>query len=344
MGVHGGDIYRHHVSIDFSVNVNPSGAPECVKEALFRAVEDCGRYPDIEMERLKTAVGNALAVPAEYLLFGNGASELFMAVVHGLRPKKTVIPAPSFYGYEYAAKAAGSEIIFFEMSKEERFCLTKRSAKELEKVLTEDVELLFLASPNNPVGNLPDRETLCALLRHCREKGIYVVLDECFIEFCGQQNSMLSEWKRAEIFDHLILVRAYTKIFAVPGVRLGYLICENRRLRRRIAGQLPEWNLSCFAQEAGIVCAGQKAFITETENHIKRERKFMEEELGRKGLEVYPSAANFIMVYSKEPLYETLLGRGILIRDCSNFKGLGKGFYRIAVRNREENEILLENL
>ena len=117
MGIHGGNVYRNHVDIDFSINVNPLGIPESVKTALHRAVEMCDKYPDIEAEKLKKTVGEFLAVPGEYLLFGNGASELFMAIVHGIKPKKIVIPVPSFYGYEYAAKTVDSEIIYYEMKK-----------------------------------------------------------------------------------------------------------------------------------------------------------------------------------------------------------------------------------
>lgn len=344
MGIHGGDIYRNDVKLDFSVNVNPLGTPACVKEALRRAVEDCGRYPDIQAARLRAAVSGALAVPAEYLLFGNGASELFMAIVHGLKPKKVVIPVPSFYGYEYAARAADSEIVFYKMEPEDSFCLSDRITKRLEAILTDEVDLLFLANPNNPVGNLLNKEMICELLQHCQERGIYVVLDECFIEFCGQQHSMLSELEKSGTADRLILVRAYTKIFAVAGVRLGYLICKDSSLHMKIARQLPEWNLSCFAQAAGVACAGQTAFLLETEKYILKERKFLEKGLRQKGLQVFSSEANFIMVYSDGDLYEKLLAKGILIRDCGNFRGLGKGFYRIAVKSREENEILLENL
>ena len=166
-----------------------------------------------------------------------------------------------------------------------------------------------------------------------------MVLDESFIEFCGVRFSMLEE---IETLDRLILIRTFTKIFSIPGVRLGYLICSNPETRMKIAAQLPEWNLSGFAQEAGCVCAGQREFIMETENYINTERQLLEKELKKKGFQVFPSCANFIMFYSDEALYEKLLEKGILIRDCRNFRGLGKGFYRIAVKTRKENEILLE--
>ena len=337
MNIHGGDVYRNHVDIDFSININPLGTPECVKEALHRAVEMCGKYPDMEAERLREAVSTFIGVPKEYLLFGNGASELLMAIIHGIKPKKVVIPVPSFYGYEYAVKSVDSEVIYYEMSRENNFCLTE----DIKSILTEDVDLLFLANPNNPIGNLLDVDMIKKLLMHCSDKGIYVAVDECFIEFCGNQFSLLPEiWKS----EYLIIVRAFTKIFSIPGVRLGYLVCKNKAVHTKIAGQLPEWNLSCFAQEAGCICAKQTEFIMETNKYIEKERQFMAKRLMQLGLRTFPSVSNYITIFSDKPLYEELLKKGILIRDCSNFRGLGKGFFRIAVKSRKENEILLENL
>lgn len=340
MAVHGGDIYRNSVTADFSVSINPLGMPQSVEAALHRAAGRCGSYPDIEAQALKKAVGGMLAVPQEYLLFGNGASELLMAAAHGIKPKKTVISAPSFYGYEYAAKAVDSHILYYELKRENGFAVTEN----ILEALTEDVELLILANPNNPTGRLIEKSVGMALLRHCEEKGIYVVLDECFIEFCGGNHTMLPE---IEQFEHLILVRAFTKIFAIPGVRSGYLICKNKPLLAQIAAQLPEWNLSCFAQEAGCACAEETEFVTETAGYVRRERAFVEQELRRKGFRVFPSEANFVLIYRDESgyessLYEQLLKQGILIRDCANFRGLGRGFYRIAVKNREENRRLLQ--
>lgn len=342
MTVHGGDIYRNQVTLDFSVNGNPLGTPQTVKQAMHTAVDGCCCYPDIEAEALKRAVGGMLALPEKYLLFGNGASELFMAIVHGIKPGKIVIPVPSFYGYEYAAKAAEGKILYYELRQEDGFNVTE----ELCEKLTEDVGLLFLANPNNPTGRLMEKETGIALLRHCEEKGIYVVLDECFIEFCAGQPSMISE---IEKFERLILVRAFTKIFAIPGVRLGYLINQNKLLLAKIARQLPEWNLSCFAQKAGCACAKERTFIMKTEQYVRRERAFLERELKKRGVLVFPSAADFVLVYRDETsyectLYEQLLRQGILIRDCANFRGLRRGFYRIAIRNREDNIRLLQAL
>ena len=233
-GIHGGDIYRNQVEIDFSVNINPLGMPEGVETALHEAVGRCYKYPDISSEKLKKAVSSAMAVKEAYILFGNGASEIFMGILHAVKPEKVLIPVPSFYGYEHAAEAVESEIIYFPLKEEKEFS----PEEDLLEVLTEDIDLLFLANPNNPTGKLMSREYLKRLLTICREKKILVVLDECFIEYCGSKYSMLAE---LEEYDNLMLVRAFTKIYAIPGVRLGYLLCSNTALLEGIRRQLPEW-------------------------------------------------------------------------------------------------------
>lgn len=339
--VHGGDIYRNSVTLDFSVNVNPLGMPEGVKQALLEAIEVCNQYPDIRQQELKTEVGKLHEVLPEHILFGNGASELFMAIVHTLKPKKTVIPIPSFYGYEHAAKACESEICYYEMqhlaSEEEVFCMEE----ELFQNLDASVDLLFLANPNNPVGGIVSKEWMERLFTHCRKQGIYVILDECFADFCGQEVSLLTRYVE---FPNVIWVRAFTKIFSIPGVRIGYLINGDEKLLKRIERQLPEWNLSTFAQKAGIACAREKDFINQTREYVEAEGHFLAQELERMGLQVYPYVANFLLVYTEAPLYEKLLEKGILIRDCSNFRGLSKGYYRIAIKIREENQQLLTGI
>lgn len=334
-GIHGGDIYRNGVAYDFSVNINPLGVPAEVTEALHEAVEHCSHYPDLISEQLRQSVGAMLGVPEDSLLFGNGASELFLAIINGLRPKKTLIPVPSFFGSAYAAGAGQGEIVYYDTKREENFAITD----DICTGLTADVDLLFLANPGNPTGGRIQRETLLRILRHCRENRVVVALDECFIEFCGREHSMLSEMSS---FENLIIIRAFTKIFAIPGVRLGYLICGNPGLYSRIGRQLPEWNVSCFAQAAGTACAGQADFIEKTVDFVRKEREFLREGLNRLGFEVFPSEANFLLVYQSNSLYERLLEKGFLIRDCSNFKGLSQGYYRIAVKGRRENALLLD--
>lgn len=335
--IHGGDIYRNRVQLDFSVNINPFGMPETVKEALENAVGDAVRYPDICAEQLTAAISAWTNVPKEQLVCGNGASELFMAAVHALHPKKILIPVPSFYGYEKAAKAAGCELSFYELSKENGYALEEGI---LEK-LTEEVDLLFLANPNNPVGNLIEPSLLTGIAKRCRKQNITLVLDECFIAFTGTQK-MDSFCVRMMQYPNVIIIQAFTKLFAIPGVRLGYLMCGNRETAAQIREQLPEWNLSVFAQKAGTAACNETEYVKTSVDFICKEREWLKEKLEKQNIYVYPSKANYLLLKTKLPLYDGLLKRGILIRDCSDFRGLGREYYRVAVKNREENEELLK--
>lgn len=336
-GIHGGDIYRNAVNLDFSVNINPLGIPEGIIKALHDAVSFCTCYPDMEAVQLRDALGRITGADKEDILCGNGASELFLAIVHALRPQKTVIPVPSFYGYEKAVMAGSGIVKWYCMKEENRFCLEDG----ILEYLTKDTSLLFLANPNNPIGNVLQMELLEKILYVCRQKDIVVVLDECFMGFTDRQetNSLI---RRMKDYENLIVVSAFTKLFAIPGVRLGYLVCGNKLLRDRIKGQLSEWNLSVFAQKAGAAALSEQAYLRDSKRLVQRERVFLTEELEKLNIKVYAGEANYLFLKTDVPIYEMLLKKRILIRDCQNFRGLGKGFYRVAVKKREENKKLLQ--
>ncbi len=338
MQYHGGDIYRNQIRLDFSVNTNPLGMPDPVKEALHQAVEEAENYPDIRAQALSAAVAEQLQVRKEQLVFGNGASELFHAVLHAIKPSKILIPVPSFLGYEEAAKAIDCEVIFYEMKKEENFCLTDR----ILDVLDENISLVFLANPNNPVGNLVEPELIFQIAEKCRQCDITLVLDECFMELTGKEQTY-SFLKRLDEFPNVVVIRAFTKLYAIPGVRLGYLVCE-KNLAEKIRLQLPEWNLSVFAQRAGVAAIKEQEYIVRAVVCIQTQRQFLLEELQAAGCSVFDSDADYLLFYSEMPLYELFLQRGILIRDCSNFRGLQRGYYRIAVKSEEQNRMFAEVL
>lgn len=334
--IHGGDIYQNHVELDFSVNSNPFGIPERVKEAMHQAVEVCDCYPDIHHAKLIAKLSASYHIPEEHILCGNGASELFVAIVHALKPKHILIPVPSFFGYEKAAGMTNAKVSYYEMTKTDRFCLTE----EVLSKLTEETDLLFLADPNNPVGNTIDRVLLTAICDRCRECHITVVIDECFLEFTGQRGFF--EEHALEEYPNVLVVKAFTKLYAIPGVRLGYLFGGEKELIARIEEQLPEWNISCFAEAAGIAALEEKIYCKRTVSYLEKERAFLTEELTSRKILVYPGEADFLLLWTNLPLYEKLLEQKILIRDCGNYRGLEKGYYRIAVRNHEDNKKLLK--
>lgn len=337
--IHGGDIYRNEVELDFSVNMNPLGVPQSVVHAMQEAVEHCIQYPDPKQEKLKQALAEYEQVEPEWILCGNGASELFLAIEHTICPKQIVIPVPSFYGYEQASRAGVAQIQYYQMKIEKDFVLDE----DILSTLTEQVDLLYLANPNNPTGQLIPLELLEQILAKCEKCGIYVVLDECFLPFCLSHMSY-ENLHLEEKYPHLIRVRAFTKTFSIPGVRLGYLIAKDKNLLEKIQRQLPEWNLSVFAQMAGVAASKELSFLEESRKVLAKERTWLSEQLEKLEIKAIPSESNYILFQSELPWYQLLLKRKILVRDCSNYRGLGANYHRIAVKSHAENEKLIETM
>lgn len=334
--VHGGDIYRNEILHDFSVNTNPYGMPGTVRKALVDAVAACETYPDITCEALRDAIAQYDEMPAEWVLCGNGASELFNAIIHAVRPKKILIPMPSFYGYERAARVEEAEIVPYFLKEEENFSVPEAFLA----ALTEEIDLLMLANPNNPTGAAISQVQLEQIIAECKKKKITVVIDECFFPFTEQESLITASYLQEN--PHVVLVRAFTKTFAIPGVRLGYLMTPDTKLRNRIECNLSEWNLSSFAQAAGIAAVKEADYVVECAGKIARQREWLCTELQKLGIRVFPSASNFLLLKTNLPLYEALLKRKILVRDCRNYPGLESGFYRIAMKKETENHILLD--
>lgn len=341
--IHGGNIYNNKVNMDFSVNINPLGIPHSVKEAMSDALSYADRYPDMACSGLKKAISEyftqqGCSIQSEDVIPGNGASELFMAIAHAIKPQKAVLLAPGFFGYEHVLRAVGCDIGYFLLDEQSEFSPAAR-LDALMDMLTDDTDIFFIANPNNPTGRLADRTFMKQIIGHCKEKHIYVVADECFMGFCEKNYSVLSLLCD---YDNLIVVRAFTKLFAIPGVRLGYMLSKNEAVRQKVQRNLPEWNVSVLAQMAGDACIKESEYIKETASYVSGQRRLLSDGLKKLGFKVYKSDADFILFYSKLPLYDILLNKGILIRDCSNYVGLSEGYFRVAVKTFDENVRLLK--
>ena len=335
--IHGGDVYRNKVNIDFSVSINPCGVPAKVKDALTNAIDSLEKYPDIRCEKLTKAAAKMLDVKEEQLAFGNGSSELFMGIANAFKPSKVLIAAPSFYGYEYAFLPNAENIVYYFMKEEDDFGITD----DFINALTDDLDFVVLANPNNPTGALIDDSLLVKIIETAKSKNIRVILDECFIEFTEGNHSLVSKITE---YPNLCIIRSFTKIFAIPGVRLGYLISSDLSFNETVKRHLSEWNISAFGQAAGVACTECMDYVETSKKVLREERDFLYDEFKRLGIKAYDSACNFILIKDIRKLDEELLKREILLRNCSNFKGLDEGYFRIAVRTHEENLKLIEAL
>ena len=337
--IHGGDIYSRNIRLDFSANINPFGMPEGVKNAAIQGVEQSIHYPDVSCDRLKTAISEIENVSKEWIICGNGAAELLFSLVLVKKPKKALLAVPGFQEYEQALKTTSCEISYYQMTKEHGFALRD----EYLTRLTDDLNMAFLCTPNNPTGLLIDPKLLEQIIATCEKKNIFLVLDECFLEFVGE-GLQASGKIHLQNMKNIFILKAFTKMYGMPGLRLGYGLCSDSVLLRQMEEAVQPWNVSQPAQLAGIAACKEQDFVTKTRAYISSERKLLKVELEKLGFYVYPSKANYLFFEAPVDLYERCLEEQILIRDCSNYRGLGKGYYRIAVKSHEENMKLLQIL
>lgn len=338
---HGGDIYHHEVRCDYSVNINPLGIHPQIMETMQKSISDSVHYPDYRCEQLTQALAHKTGLVKAQILCGNGASDLFMGIVHALHPKKAFVFAPSFYGYTYALQAVDCKIHYEQLSEKHQFQITEESLESLK----EDTDILFLCVPNNPTGTLPKKEQIIHILDRCQRQNIVVVYDQCFLEFTDQYEELRGEQFLAQ-YPNLIVVNAFTKTYAIPGIRLGYA-CSSEKMIKKIAGQLAEWRVSTMAMAAGVSALWVEentTYLQDTRALLEKERTYLEGQLDVLQIKHFDTEADYILIKSELPLYDKLLEKGFLIRHCNNYVGLTEDYYRIAIKQHEENEQLMQAL
>lgn len=337
--IHGGNIYTYRDCLDFSANCNPLGTPESIKEAVRGSLEHLGDYPQVGYVPLKEALGEYEDMDPENIICGNGAAELIFSLCQAVRPKRALIPIPTFAEYEQALASVGCEVEHVLLREEDTFQMQESFIDWLHR----DLDMVFLCNPNNPTGILTDREFLFRVLRNCRELGILLVVDECFLDFIKEPGkySLKAQLPR---YHNLFILKAFTKRYAMAGVRLGYGLTENRELLEKMAQVTQPWNISVMAQAAGIAALKECSYVEQGRKLVFEEAVYLKEGLKELGFHIYPSEANYIFFRGEPGLFEKGIQNGVILRDCSNYPGLSDGYYRIAVRTRAENEKLLEAL
>ena len=363
---HGGEIYGEKtIQYDFSVNINPLGMPEEACRELRENLDRLTQYPDQDCRQLRSALERFTGVPAQQILCGNGASELIEATVRAISPGSILLTAPSFSGYRHAAEGFGAQIRYHALRRDEAFELTERYLEDLEQC----PDMAILCSPANPVGNLIDPSLLERIALICERQGTWLLVDECFMGLVplehvpwGQtsraQNRQRGQTSRAQNRpwgqtsqqwqnpqqwpQHLLVLDAFTKQFAMPGIRLGYLMAGDREILEKIRAQQPEWSVSVPAQIAGAAALrASDEYLERSRRLVASERARLAAALSKLGFAVYPGAANYIFFSTKEEIFEPLLEEGILIRRCGNYEGLEESDYRVAVLQPEANDRLL---
>jgi len=355
-GGHGGDVYRNRVAYDFSVNVNPLGMPDAVKQVLHDSVEGWSAYPDPDCRELTEALAEKYGAGPDWIVCGNGAADLIHELARAVRPEKALLMSPAFSEYERALRGTGCRLSFYELREEDGFI---PDMDRFAGMVTEDTDMVFLCNPNNPNGMPVAREHVLMLADACKRAQAVLVTDECFCELTEAPEAY-SVISCLQDRPGIVVLRAFTKTYAMAGLRLGYMICSNPHLAGRIRAARQPWSVSLPAQQAGTAALGEREYLDQARQLIARERAAVKQALGRLGFRVYPSEANFLLFrYEEEAggtgasgsavtaggnLWKRCRDQGILIRDCSNYRGLGAGYYRVSIRLPEENRELLRVL
>ena len=336
---HGGEIYGRHYRLDYSVNVNCMGTPDSVVEAAAKGAALSARYPDVNCRELRTALASFLKVKGKQIVFGNGAADVIFSAILARKPGKVLVPAPTFAEYEQAAKVVDARMVYHILKEENDF----RLDEGFLDALTPDVDMAFLCNPNNPTGHAVDKAYLSAVLDRCQENDIFLVVDECFNEFLedSQKYSLLPELEK---YENLMILKAFTKTYAMAGLRLGYGLCANEAFMKKMAECNQPWAVSIPAQFAGVAALKETEYVEESMKLLQTERIFLKSELKRLGFKIFDSQANYIFFKAAPDLKQACGERGILIRDCSNYVGLAPGYFRICVKRHEENLELIRVL
>jgi threonine-phosphate decarboxylase len=324
--------------IDFSANINPLGPPQSVWRAIQEEMSSIVAYPDPQSRELKRAlVGKwGHSISAEQVLVGNGAAEILYGVFASLAPRRVGVVQPCFSEYAEAAATVQADVVAVRARAEVDFL------PELAELLQvcEQVDLFVVGHPNNPNGRMLPTEWLLEMAKTLVRRGAYLVVDEAFLDFLPRAQSLVES---LDELPNVIVVRSMTKFYSIPGLRLGYAIATTEVVRQ-VERVLPPWRVNALAQVAGVAGVQDQEFAERTWAWLARERPFLVEGLEAiLGIRVHRGEVNFVLFFCEVEVLQKRLGQmGILIRSCAEYPGLGNGYFRVAVRSRQENTHLLQ--
>lgn len=350
---HGSDLEKieriYHIKKDditsFSANVNPLGVSNKLRNTLANHIDVITSYPDRDYTSLRESIAAYIHGDKEHIMVGNGSTELISNFISIIAPKRALLLAPTYSEYEREITLCGGTFEYYPLKKELDF---KLPVKKFTDQLSEELDLLILCNPNNPTSTTLTVSEMRCILKACKEKGIYVIVDETYVEFVKNLSEVTSVSLVKE-FDNLTVLRGISKFFAAPGLRLGYAVCGNQEILTEIKEKKNPWTINSLASIAGEIMFTDEDYIKATKTLMDTERDRICAKLNKcPALKVYPSTANFVLVeILKEEitafdLFEASIKKGLMIRDCSTFEGLGETFFRFCFMNPEKNDALMD--
>ncbi|MBI5196236.1 MAG: threonine-phosphate decarboxylase [Nitrospirae bacterium] len=344
---HGGDIYRFAAGlgvsenkiVDFSASINPLGISQRVRLEICNHIGSLHNYPDSDAERLSTILGKYHGVNPKSIICGNGSTELIYLITKALKPKNVLIPTPTFSEYERACRMANFkfQISNFKLTENNNFDINPDEFISAMK----GCDTAFLCNPNNPTGRLLGKDSVLKIAKAAKKLKCYLIVDEAFIDFCPEESVVRS----VEDNPCFIVLRSMTKFYALSGLRAGFGVFPLNLIDRLKKFKEP-WTVNTLAQKASLTALDDYDYANRTFKLIKKEKQFLEENFKKSGVRFIPSDANFYLlkIENAGKAIACLRKKGILVRDCSTFRGLDGSYIRIAVKLRKHNKILLNEI
>ena len=352
---HGSDIEKisacYHIKkeaiVNFAGNVNPLGLPASVKEAVATHADLFSSYPDREYLSLRNVLSNYCDVPADYILPGNGSSELIALLIEARAPKHTLILGPTYSEYSRELTFSGSTQDYYHLQETSDF---RPDLEDLFHTLSDGYDFLIICNPNNPTSSAIFRDELKELLAFCKRKNNFVMIDETYVEF-APDISAITAVPLTKQFSNLMVLRGVSKFYAAPGMRFGYGITGNSEFLKTMREKQIPWSLNSLGAFAGEMLFQDHDYYQQTRNLILSERQKMYETIKKlPTFKIYPAYANFLLVkilkdgVTSFDVFERCIQKGLMIRDCSSFQCLEGEYVRFCIQMPEENQRLLDLL
>ena len=354
--VHGGNLVQVAAEygveaaslVDFSANINPRGLPLGARLRLQRDAADAGllaAYPDPGFTELRGALAQRLGIAPDCMVVGAGAEALIGSVLATVAPARCLVPIPAFSEYARACSAAQAKLETVGLDPASDFHLDGKAF--LRKLRGARYDCVILNNPHNPSGALLEAGELMELVEQARASGAFVLVDEAFIDYAPHASVIREAVRQSRV----AVVRSLTKFYGCPALRVGY-VAGSAETMAKVARVVPTWPVTVLSANALREAIEDEEYATVSLRENEVERRRLAESLAQLGAQVFPSAANFLLLRlqrgwpDSRSLRESLIrNHHIVIRNCDSYSGLEAGrFIRVAVRSAAENAQLLRAL
>ena len=338
---------EQYETVLFNANLNPKGIPESVTQAIKENISSIVKYPDIYYNKLKTAVSSYVGAPLENIVMGNGSTDLLKLYGALLLPKKALLLTPGPSEFENVLSAYNVELSFYDLKEEDDF---KLDMDDLISQLTDDLDLIIIANPNNPTSKKIELADIRKLTEACKEKNIFLIIDEMYIEFLDDYKEYTAV-PLTEEFDNISVIRSVSKFFAVPGLRFAYAIMNNPEHKEIIDLTTTKNNIASLTAIAITDMFKDEEYITESQSMIHTERSLVYLAMSTsKTIKLIKPDANFMLVkLLKDDLSSSDVAmhcnqRGIIIRKCDDIRGLSDKYRRMCVMKPKQNDLMVNTI